>query len=222
MSRSSADTLPGAVRIEQRLILIVPPNTSAASVTVALGKGDVAAIVIGPETADGDALVKAAQSSGAAVLIAQDACKHGSEAAWPAPFGADGLHLLSGVPADDEAASADPVATLKARPDGAMCGAVAATKHEAMLAGEASSDYVWFDGESDLGAACALAAWWQSLFEVPAVIAGRSDPAALAAMIETRAEFVAIMDAFSSEAGETAADRVQRTNEALRAGPGAL
>ncbi|MEO1102537.1 MAG: hypothetical protein AAFW98_02205 [Pseudomonadota bacterium] len=153
-----------------------------------------AAVVIAPGE-DAAARVAAAQEAGAAALIAGGG--------WPVPFGADGLHL-----------PADALSPIKAKPEGAMCGAAAGDRHGAMMAGEAGADYLWFDGAGDVAAACALGAWWQTVFEVPAVVAGgRAD---LKVLVESRAEFVAMVDAFDDHdeaalvaAANTALDAAQ-------------
>lgn len=180
--------------LRQRLILTLPADLAAARLSSALAAGDVAAVVLPAAAAEGPALVAAAQAAGAAALV--------SGTGWPAPFGADGLHV-----------DGDVVKRLAARPDGAMCGAVADERHRAMVAGEAGADYLWFDATGDLVTGCALANWWQALFEVPAVVAGPSDEMALAALIGTRAEFVALVDVFGDRHDEVA--RVAAINRAL-------
>lgn len=183
----------------RRLILQLPSGVEAARLTAALAAGDVAAVVLPRDAPNGAELVAAAQAAGSAALVSGDG--------WPVAYGADGLHL--GLPS---------AKLIAARKDGAMCGAVAADRHQAMLAGEADADYVWFDGTNDLAAACALANWWQALFEVPAVVAGPSDRVSLSALIETRAEFVALVDVFGDDHDEAA--RVAAADRALsEAGP---
>lgn len=186
--------------MRQRLILTLPGGLETARLKSALAAGDVAAVVLPADAERGAELVAAAQEAGAAALVAG--------AKWPAPFAADGLHL----------AKADR-ALFARRPSGAMCGGVASDRHDAMLVGEADADYVWFDGTADLATACALANWWQALFEVPAVVAGRSDETTLVALVGTRAEFVALVDVFGDDHDEEArvveANRVLSEAEAL-------
>jgi len=180
--------------VRQRLILTLPASLEAPRLQSALAAGDVAAVIVPADAPRGAELVGTAQAAGAAALV--------SDAEWPAPFGADGLH-----------AADDIVKRLAARPEGAMCGGVASARHEAMLVGEADADYVWFDGTTDLATACDLANWWQALFEVPAVAAGRCDAPTLAALIETRAEFIALVDVFGD--GRDEAALVAEANRAL-------
>ncbi len=166
--------------LRPRLILEVPPGLAADRLAAALEGGDVAAVVIPAAAREAKGLVAAAQAAEAAALIAGSG--------WPAPHGADGLHT-----------DADAIDRIRARPGDASCGAAAGSKHDAMMAGEAGADYLWFDGGGDLVAAADLASWWQRVFEVPAVVAGPCDTAAVAAMIETGAEFVALVNAFGEE-----------------------
>lgn len=84
-----------------------------------------------------------------------------------------------------------------------------------MLAGEAGADYLWFGGGGDVEAAVALAAWWQALFQTPAVVAGPCSGSHLAALVGSKAEFVAMVDAFDGP--EDPADAVVRVNAALDA-----
>lgn len=180
--------------MRQRLILTLPETLSADRLRPVLEAGDIAAVVLPTTAADGAALVETAQAAGAAALV--------SGAAWPAPFAADGLHVTGEV-----------AKRLAARPEGAMCGVAATGRHQAMVAGEAGADYVWFDATDDLVKGCALANWWQALFEVPVVVAGRSDEGSLAALIETRAEFIALVDVFGDRHDEVA--RVAQADRAL-------
>lgn len=104
------------------------------------------------------------------------------EPAWPVRFGADGAHAAGSLTAR--------VATVRQRPEGATVGALAASRHEAMTLGEAGADYIWFGGPDKDEEAAELAAWWNALFEVPAVVEGPGDW--LSTMIATGAEFIAV------------------------------
>jgi len=184
--------------LRQRLVLTLPAGLSPDRLRAAFGAGDVAAVVLDADGPTAPSLVTAAQGAGAAALL--------RGTGWPAPYGADGLH-----------ADHDGAALLDARVEGAVCGVRVASRHDAMVAGERGADYVWFDGADGLDTACALAAWWQRLFEVPAIVAGPSDDTSLAAMIGTRAEFVAMVDAFGDDHDEhrDPAKRIARANAAL-------
>lgn len=183
MSKTSARRPDAAAseRAPQRLILAVPAGTAAARLNAALGGGDVAAVIL----AGGErALVEAAQDAGSAALLARTFAA-GDRLPWPLAHGADGLHAAG--------AFAERHRAVDTRPEGVTIGAAAATRHEAMSLGEAGADYLHF-GRLDRvdEEAFELAAWWQALFEVPAVLAGPADAASVAKMIATRAEFIAV------------------------------
>ncbi|XWN33925.1 MAG: thiamine phosphate synthase [Devosia sp.] len=184
--------------VRQRLILSVPSDVDAAALSAVL-QSDVAAVLLPADAPDLSGLVAQAQAAGVAALIDTD------EAAWPAPHGADGLHVRDPFQARVEAVTA--------RPSNATAGAWAETRHQAMTLGEAGADYVMFgafDGSDP--SACELAAWWQSLFEVPVVVAGASETE-FDALMETGAEFIAVSDVFGDRAG--AAARVAALNARL-------
>ncbi|RAH96938.1 hypothetical protein DLJ53_30120 [Acuticoccus sediminis] len=189
----------------QRLILTVPSGTAPQRVAAALESGDVAAVVFGGPDVPSE-LILAAQNAGAAALVERELTE--GRNAWPVPDIADGVHLTG-----DFAAR---IAAVETRPEGLTVGASAASRHEAMTLGEAGSDYVWFGTTASLlESAAEMACWWQALFEVPAVLAGPADDAAMALMIATRVEFIAV-NVFESDADP--AGRVAAINALLREG----
>src|SRR5215831_9930126 len=153
-----------------RLYLVTPPDPAAVApeaLAHALGVADIAAVLLRLPGADergqinhAKALAPAVQDKGAALLL-------DGHPELAARAGADGAHL-TGI-----AALKDALATLKpARIAG--CGALA-SRHDAMLAGEAGADYVMF-GEPDASgrrpsfqAVAERVAWWAELFEIPCV-----------------------------------------------------
>jgi thiamine-phosphate pyrophosphorylase len=169
----------------------------------ALEAADIAAVLLRlPQTDErgrvnhAKALAPTVQDKGAALLLDGDA-----DLAVRA--GADGAHL-GGVEALTVA-----LPTLKPAHI-AGCGRLA-TRHDAMLAGEAGADYVMF-GEPDASghrpsfdAVAERVAWWAELFEIPCVgFAASLDevkPLAVAG-----ADFVAVGDCiFADERGGAAA-----------------
>ena len=175
---------------------------AVAAVLVPLGEGEEAS-----RLSRAKAVAPAVQVHGAAFLI--DGHPH-----LAAPAGADGAHLQG-----FEALTAA-LPTLK--PDRiAGCGALA-TRHDAMLAGEAGADYVMF-GEPTatgsrpaFGAVTERVAWWAELFEVPCIGFANSldevHPLAAAG-----ADFVALGDwVFSDQhrCGSTIADAAGALAEA--------
>lgn len=194
--------------MRQRLIIIVPPSVPAATVIEALAGGDVAAVIVAGSTGAAEALVAAAQRAGTAALldVRLDAT---TPSPWPLAHGVDGLHVFG--------AAAACCAAVESRPEGATIGALASTRHEAMILGEAGADYVAFGRPASLDeAAMETAAWWSALFEVPAVAVGPHEPVSLGRMIATGAEFVAV-DVFSDAGDGTPAERVARINARLDA-----
>jgi thiamine-phosphate pyrophosphorylase len=167
------------------------PSGLADLLAEALGAADIAAVLLrlpdGEERRQVDhikAFAPAVQDKGAALVL--DGHPH-----LAARAGADGAHL-------------DGVDTLKAalsilKPARiAGCGGLA-SRHEAMVAGEAGADYVMFGEPGIAGerpsfnAVAERVAWWAELFEIPCVgFAGSLDevePLAVAG-----ADFVALGD----------------------------
>ncbi|MCX5496553.1 thiamine phosphate synthase [Kaistia dalseonensis] len=181
-----------------RLCLVTPagadPSVFAGALEAAFQGGDVATLFIVDEGASPAALQKLAE---VAVPIAQ---AHGAAAIVPNDtrlFGrvhADGLHVDTGI-ADLKAA----LDTL--RPDGMVGAGGLTTRHDAMLAGEADCDYLFFGrfdgdtGDAIFDKAFDLAAWWSAVFEIPAVVMGGRAIASVAEAVDARIEFVALRSA---------------------------
>jgi len=182
-----------ARRPAARLYLVTPQDAAGLPerLAQALGAADVAAVLLRlPATDDRDRINRAktlaptVQDKGAALIL-------DGHAELAARAGADGAHL-SGI-----TALKDALATLKpARIAG--CGALA-SRHDAMLAGEAGADYVMF-GEPDASgrrpsfqAVAERVAWWAQVFEIPCVgFAGSLDE--VEALAAAGADFVAVGD----------------------------
>src|SRR5919198_483541 len=93
--------------------------------------------------------------------------------------GADGVHVDGGA-----ADLADAVAALRKKK---IVGAGGIrSRHEAMLAGESDPDYLFFgrlDGDNGpeiFDKSLELAAWWSSLFVIPAIVMGGNMVASVA------------------------------------------
>jgi thiamine-phosphate pyrophosphorylase len=168
---------------------VTAPEPIGRELAAALGAADIAAVLI--HLADGDdrtlinrvkALAPIVQGKDAALLLS-------GHADLVARAGADGAHF-TGIDAFNIA-----LATLKpARIAG--CGGLA-TRHDAMLAGEAGADYVMFGEPDEDGQGPSRDAmldrvdWWAKLFEVPCVgYAGALDE--VDSLAAAGADFVAL------------------------------
>jgi thiamine-phosphate pyrophosphorylase len=176
-----------------RLYLVTPPlgraDAIADDLAAALNAADIAAVLLRLEDGADDALIERVrslriliQSNGAALLL-------DGYPALVAPTEADGAHL-TGIDAFKAAAPALKPARI------AGCGGLK-TRHEAMLAGESSADYVMFGEPEHDGrrpgfeAVCERVAWWADVLTIPCVgYAGSLDEAA--ALARAGADFVAI------------------------------
>jgi thiamine-phosphate pyrophosphorylase len=194
-------------RPEPRLYLVSPevaePAPFADALAAALAGAAVAAVLLRLVARDERALIKAgkalaplAQKTGAALLIAD----HPNIVAR---CGADGAHL-TGIDAFTAAQAALQPERI------AGCGGLA-TRHDAMLAGEAGADYVLF-GEPDpaghrpsFDAIAERVAWWAEIFEPPCV--GYAPTlAAVGVLARVGADFVAVGECiFSDPRGPAAA-----------------
>jgi len=161
------------------------------ALSAALAGGDVAAAIIPAGAPARRALVAAAQEADVAGLLEREV-HAGGPAPWPLAEGADGLHVAGEFEAR--------LAAVEGRPEGATVGAVANGRHEAMVLGEAGADYVWFGSTVAVEEDRIIdAAWWQALFEVPAIVAGPCESEAIDSLIATQVEFIAV-DVFSGNA----------------------
>jgi thiamine-phosphate pyrophosphorylase len=173
----------------------VTPQDAAAGLrerlAEALAAADVAAVLLRLPPADersqinfAKALAPTVQDKGAALVL-------DGHPELAARTGSDGAHL-TGIAALEAA-----IATLQpARIAG--CGGVA-SRHDAMLAGQAGADYVMF-GEPDAGgrrpsfdAVVERVVWWAELFEIPCV-GFAAAPDEVEPLAAAGADFVALGD----------------------------
>ena len=206
--------MPEAAVPRSRLCLVTPhdidPDRLVRLVDEALAGGDVASLII---DADGErlqglaeALVPGAQARGVAVLVRNDTRIAGRARA-------DGVHIDSGM--------ADLVAAVeKFRPKLIVGAGGARTRHDAMATGEANPDYLFFgrrdgDTEDDIfPKALDLAAWWSSVFVIPAMVMGGRSIASVEQAGREGIEFVALCHAvFDDPRGPGAA--VEDANQRL-------
>ena len=184
-----------------RLYLATPavddPAALAAALPGLLAEVDVAAVLVRLTQRDprgktefAKALVPAIQQAGAAALL-------DAEPELVARAGADGAHLTGLARLND--------ALPQLRPDRIAGVGGLATRHDAMLAGEADVDYVLF-GEPDADGRRPSAEliterlqWWAELFEVPCVGFATS-LAEAAAFAGAGADFVLVGDLIWNDA----------------------
>lgn len=188
-----------------RLYLVTPPLGDAGAIAdglaAALNAADIAAVLLRLDEADEGTLIKRIealriliQSNGAALLL-------DGHPELVARTQSDGAHL-SGIEAFRAAAPG-----LKPKYI-AGCGGLA-TRHDAMLAAEASADYVMF-GEPDpagqrprFEAVLERVAWWAEVLTVPCVGYAASREVA-EALAQAGADFVAIGEALWVDARDIA------------------
>ena len=193
-----------------RLYLVSPETADPAGLVAALSGAAAAAVLLRLPASDDrtlinqvKALASSVQDTGAALLL-------DGHPDLVARAGADGAHL-----ADIAAFTA---ARARLQPERiAGCGGLT-TRHDAMLAGEGSADYVLFGepdragGRPSFDAVLDRVAWWAEIFEIPCVgfAATLDDIDRLAA---AGADFVAVGDCiFGDGRGPMAAmaDAAQR------------
>jgi thiamine-phosphate pyrophosphorylase len=153
-----------------RLCLVTPVDADPAAVAVLLGDalsgGDVASVIICSRASDLEAVAAAltpiAQSRGAAALIHNDTRIAGHSKA-------DGVLIDTGIADLREAIGSF-------RPRRIVGAGGLTSRHDAMTAGEAGADYLFFgrlDGDTGgeiFDKAFDLAAWWASMFVIPAMV----------------------------------------------------
>ncbi len=178
-----------------RLFLITPRVVDAAAfapaLEAALSAGDVASLLIAPDAAPdidvqaiAETLVPIAQAHDVAALVSGDSRVMGRARA-------DGIHIEAGTAALKEAIEA-------LRPKSIVGAGNLRARHEAMEAGEAGADYVFFglldleEGEEAHRKTIDLGAWWAEVFEPPCVLLSGRSMASVEACARTGADFVAV------------------------------
>lgn len=178
-----------------RLCLVTPPAVTPEAFTPALDHalagGDVASLIITGKPEElaelSAAVVPRAQSHGVAALIHND-CDVALRAS------ADGIHLDHQTRPLTDVISAF-------HPEKIVGVGNLTSRHNAMLAGEAEPDYVFFgrlDGDTTpaiFPKAIDLAVWWATLFQIPAIVMGGMDVASLRQARDAGIEFVALRHA---------------------------
>ena len=178
-----------------RLFLITPRVVDAAALApqldAALAAGDVASLLIAPDAvsendlqAIAETLVPIAQKHDVAALVLGNSRVMGRARA-------DGIHIEGGETALKEAVEA-------LQPKSIVGAGNLRARHEAMEAGEAGADYIFFglldleEGDDAHRKTIDLGAWWAELFEPPCVLLSGRSMASVEACARTGADFVAV------------------------------
>ena len=203
--------------MRSRLYLVTPRDVDLAvflpKLEEALGAGDVASLLIAPEVSSeahlqriAEALVPIAQAHDVAALVKDDSRAAGRSKA-------DGLHVEAGPEGLAEAIE-------RLQPKMIVGAGNLRTRHEAMAAGEAGADYVFF-GLLDLPAdeeahrkTLDLGGWWADLFEPPCVLLSGRSMRSVEDCAATGADFVAVREAIWDHP-EGPAAAVRAANAAL-------
>jgi thiamine-phosphate pyrophosphorylase len=173
------------------MVLVETGAGAPARLAAALSAGEITSVVIavpeGTPVADVQALVGAAQEAGAAVLIRDDA-------RLARALKADGVHLSVG-----NARSFGEVREIVGS-RGIIGVDAGRSRHEAMVAGEASAEYVAFgipdhvgDREKAHRRRCELVAWWSEIFEVPVVACDVATAEEAGHLAAAGADFIALL-----------------------------
>ncbi|WP_062206283.1 thiamine phosphate synthase [Aureimonas sp. AU12] len=202
-------------RIRPRLVLattLLPDGEAGiALLREALAAGDVATVLVDPAGRSDAAfqdfaelVVPVIQEAGAAAIVAEDTRCAGR-------VKADGFHTSAGSIAGLREAVG------RLAPKLIVGGSGFTTRHEALEAGEAMPDYLFFgklgaDRDPEpLRRNLELAEWWAAIVEIPCIVQGGADLATLGEAIETRAEFIALSVAIFADPARVA-DHVREAN----------
>ena len=180
-----------------RLCLVLDLGASAVSpdaVADVLQALDAATLILGPvdgqalDMASAEAIVKAAQESGIAVLLQSDV--DGAKR-----LGTDGVHLAW---RKDVMAAFEAVRQAMG-PDRIVGADVGRSRHDAMEIGEAGADYVAFgipahveDRATAIERQLELVGWWSEVFEVPVIAFDADGADHVEALARAGADFIAV------------------------------
>jgi thiamine-phosphate pyrophosphorylase len=155
------------------------------------------------------ALVPLAQARGAAAIVVNDTRIAGRTRA-------DGVHIDTGLNDLADAVS-------KLRPAMIVGAGGLRSRDDAMRAGEAEPDYLFFGrldgdtGDEIFDKALDLAAWWSSVFVIPAIVMGGRTLASVSEAARAGIEFVALRHAVFGDPrgpGKAVAEANRRLAEA--------
>lgn len=201
-----------------RLMLVTPPVSDAEAMAFrlmqAFAGGDVAAVLLRLGEGDERSRIERVKRLAGPVQANNVALVVEASALIATRGGADGVHLTQGPEAVAEARSS-------LRNERIIGAGGLRARHDAMDIGEAGVDYVMFgeprpDGSvPPLPAVIERASWWAEIFETPCV-AYAPDADAIAPLVETGAEFVAL-GAWAFDEGQDIRTLVTEANAAIAA-----
>jgi thiamine-phosphate pyrophosphorylase len=182
-------------RPKPRLYLVTPlvadADAFAATLSAALGAGDVAAVLLRLSDADERTMINTAKALCRVVQDKEVAVLLDGHADLVARAGADGAHL-AGLAEFTEALE-------QLKPDRIAGAGRMETRHDAMTAAELGCDYVMFGEPDDSGERPAFDAveervsWWAEVFEAPCVGYAAS-AAEVGPLVKAGADFIALGD----------------------------
>jgi len=205
-----------------RLYLITPqkldPVAFQASLAAALDAGDVACVQLRLKDATEDEIARATERLMPIARERNVAFLLNDNAALAAKLGCDGAHL-----GQTDGDHAEARRLLAGRILGITCHA---SRHLAMEAGDLGADYVAFGAfyptatkEISHQATPDILAWWDDLFEIPAVAIGGITADNCAPLVQAGADFLAVVGAVWNHA-DGPAKGVSAMNAAIRAATG--
>ncbi|NNG06058.1 MAG: thiamine phosphate synthase [Inquilinus sp.] len=178
-----------------QLYLLTPaaiePAAFAADLAAALDTGEIASVLLLPESVGGDAgalrqavdiLRPVAQERDVAFLV-------DGHPALAADTGCDGVHTCPDGPSYKEA-------RLAVGPQAIVGYSARFSRHTAMIAAEQGADYVAFGrrhpSPAEVAETLDLVGWWAALMEVPCAALGDIRPETCAPLVAAGADFLAV------------------------------
>lgn len=182
-----------------RLLLFLADDTGADTVAELLGQGGFAGVVAKGSAERIASLLPICRAAPCALLALHDVVVGAA---------ADGVHL----------AAADVAQARRRLGDGALIGAEAhASRHEAMVAGEAGADYVTFRA-GDRGRLVELVGWWSEVSVLPCAAAGAITPDMVMPLARAGAGLLAVTSSLPPAAMREMVEAVRAAEAAIRNG----
>ncbi len=187
---SSDSETPGPSEAGCRLFLISPPRLVAATfaerLDAALASGEVAGFLLRLEASEHGSLAEAAARLRAVCAARAVAFLIQAEVERALELAADGVHVVDAQAVATARAALGPERLL-----GVSCGA---SRHSAMVAGEAGADYIAFGdpGRPPDAETIELIRWWSGLFVLPCLAESDNDAGTCGRLARAGADFVGV------------------------------